>query len=243
MINNWTDLPRLETNLKRLDNVDIGNGIVAINAGYGINIYRNAIKKDECKNIINKLENEISLVIPGISWRGAQVNDTQDNDYVRNCVDIKFKKEDLGVGMPFNQTLHDVHDSVEKSLDQCLRHYESLWHLKMHYKEAFNFVKYNPGKYFKVHADHGPYYACTISAVVYLNDDYDGGELQFVRQELTIKPEAGDIILCPSSFIYEHASLEIKSGTKYCVVIMTDYNELHHQPESYDYSRIKNEKS
>lgn len=238
MINNWTDLPRLEKLDKRLPNITIQDNITVINAGYGINIYRNAIKKDECSNIINKLENEISLGIPGIQWRGAQVNDTQDNDYVRNCVDLKFKKEDLGVGLPSNQALKDVHDSVEKSLDQCLRHYESLWHLKMHYKEAFNFVKYNPGKYFKVHADHGPYYACTISAVAYLNDDYVGGELNFVRQELTIKPEAGDIILCPSNFVYEHASLEITSGTKYCVVMMTDYNDLHHQPESYDYSRI-----
>jgi hypothetical protein len=58
---------------------------------------------------------------------------------------------------------------------------------------------------------------------------YDGGELNFVRQDLIIKPEAGDIILCPSNFVYEHASLEIKSGTKYCVVIMTDYNDLHHK--------------
>lgn len=236
---NWTDLPRLEKLDSRLPDATIQDDIKVINAGYGINIYRNAIKKDECNNIINRLENEISLGIPGIQWRGAQVNDTKDNDYVRNCVDLKFKKENLGPHLPFNQTLYDIHDSVERSLDKCLRHYESLWHLKMHYKEAFNFVKYMPGKYFKVHADHGPYYACTISAVVYLNDDYEGGELHFPRQEITIKPETGDIILCPSNFVYEHSSLEIKSGTKYCVVIMTDYNDLHHQPESYDYSRIK----
>ena len=238
MINNWTDLPRLETTSKRLENINIGNEITVINAGYGINIYRNAIKKDECRKIIDSLENEISLGIPGVQWKGAQVNDTKDDDYVRNCVDLKFKKEDLGKVLPDNKTLHEIHDSVEKSLDRCLDHYGSLWHLRMHYKEAFNFVKYMPGKYFKVHADHGPYYACTISAVAYLNDDYVGGELSFIRQELTIKPEAGDIILCPSNFVYEHASLEIQSGTKYCVVMMTDYNDLHHQPESYDYNKI-----
>jgi YVTN family beta-propeller protein len=118
---------------------------------------------------------------------------------------------------------------VENSLDNCLRHYESLWHLQMQYKEAFNFVKYLPGKYFKIHADHGPYYSCTISAVVYLNDDYEGGEIEFVRHGITIKPEAGDIIVFPSNFVYEHASLEIFSGNKYSVVIMTDYNDMHHK--------------
>jgi hypothetical protein len=227
---NWGELPREEKTTVRLKNENLLDGSVAINLDYGIILYKNAIKKDECKNIINKLEKEIALGIPEIKWRGAQVNDTKDDNYVRNCVDLKFKKEHLGKSrLPFNQTLYDIHDSVEKSLDNCLRHYENKWHLKMHYKEAFNFVKYLPGKYFKIHGDHSPYYACTISAVAYLNDDYVGGELDFVRHGLVIKPEAGDIVLFPSNFVYEHASLEIVSGIKYSVVIMTDYNDMHHK--------------
>ena len=99
----------------------------------------------------------------------------------------------------------------------------------MHYKEAFNFVKYLPGKFFKIHGDHGPYYVCTISAVIYLNDDYEGGEIEFTRHGLVVKPEAGDIIVFPSNFVYEHSSLEVISGTKYSVVVMTDYNDMHHQ--------------
>jgi predicted 2-oxoglutarate/Fe(II)-dependent dioxygenase YbiX len=70
-----------------------------------------------------------------------------------------------------------------------------------------------------------------VSAVVYLNDDYDGGEIEFPRHNLTLKPKAGDIILFPSNFVYEHASLNISSGTKYSVVIMMDYNDLYHKEE------------
>ena len=226
----WITLPREEKTKIRLKDQNLLNGITAINLDYGIILYRNAIKKNECENIINNLEKEIASGIPGIEWSGAKVNDIQSNDYVRNCLDLKFKKEDLGKSsLPFNKTLYDIHDSVENSLDNCLRHYESKWHLKMNYKEAFNFVKYLPGKYFKIHGDHGPHYACTVSAVVYLNDNYVGGEIEFVRQELIVKPQAGDIILFPSNFVYEHASLEITSGTKYSVVIMTDYNDMHHK--------------
>ncbi len=228
----WIDLPREEKTQKRLDTQIIYDNIEVINLDYGINLYRNAIKKNECINIINTLESEISLGIPGIEWRGAQVNAKEDHSYVRNCVDLKYKRENLGKTIPFSQNLFNIHESVDKSLDKCLTHYESLWHLKMHYKEAFNFIKYLPGKYFKVHGDHGPYYACTVSAVVYLNDDYDGGELEFTRQELVIKPQAGDIVVFPSNFVYEHSSLEVFSGTKYSVVIMTDYNDLHHKEEA-----------
>jgi hypothetical protein len=226
---NWTELPREETSTKRLQDVVINDGIKVINLDYGINLYRNAIKKDESAKIIDTLESEISKGIPGIQWSHAHVNEFSENNDVRNCVDLKFKKENLGKHLPVNEGLHRIHTSVEDSLDQCLRHYESLWHLKMHYKEAFNFVKYLPGKYFKIHGDHGPYYACTVSAVVYLNDDYEGGEIEFTRQGLVVKPEAGDILLFPSNFVYEHASLEVFSGIKYSVVIMTDYNDLHHK--------------
>ena len=241
-ITHWTELPRKETTTERVLETTIQDDISVINLEYGINLYKNAIKKDECKNIIDTLESEIALGIPGIQWSGAKVNGTEDVEFVRNCVDLKYKKESLGVHIPFNQGLKDIHESVEKSLDSCLQHYESLWHLKMHYKEAFNFVKYLPGKYFKIHADHGPYYTCTISAVIYLNDDYDGGEIQFTRHGLTIKPDAGDIVIFPSNFVYEHSSLEITSGVKYSVVIMTDYNDLYHKDGiSYTKKKSNNE--
>lgn len=231
----WTTLPRLEKTNSRLSDVTIHDNVVVKNLDYGINLYKNAISKENCEKIIRDLENEISLGIPGIEWSGAKVNDKEDVDYVRNCVDLKYKKEDLGKYIPKNEVLERCHDIVEEGLDKCLRHYESLWHLKMDYKEAFNFVKYLPGKYFKIHGDHGPYYTCTISAVVYLNDNYEGGEIDFVRHGLVVKPEAGDIILFPSNFVYEHASLEVTSGTKYSVVIMTDYNDLYHKDPNSGY--------
>lgn len=224
----WTTLPRLEKTSTRLKDEVIEDGIIAKNLDYGIHLYQNAISTEDCKKIIENLENEISLGIPGIAWSGAQVNDKENVSDVRNCVDLKYKKENLGVHLPYSEVLKECHDIVETGLDKCLRHYESLWHLRMQYKEAFNFVKYLPGKYFKIHGDHGPYYTCTISAVVYLNDDYDGGEIEFIRQGLVVKPKAGDIVMFPSNFVYEHASLEVTSGTKYSVVIMTDYNDFYH---------------
>jgi hypothetical protein len=64
-----------------------------------------------------------------------------------------------------------------------------------------------------------------FTSIIYLNDDYEGGELYFPRFDLTIKPKQGDVLVFPSTYIYEHASLPMKSGTKYSVVVMTDYND------------------
>lgn len=224
----WEELPRKETLQKRISSYKLKNNINVENISYGINLYKNAISEKDCDEIILKLENSLNGTL---SWNGSLVNDKEDKKESRNCVDFKFKREHLGTLLPFNQNLFDCHKKVEEYLDLCLRDYESLWHLQMNYKEAFNFVKYEKGKYFKIHGDHGPYYSCTVSAVVYLNDDYEGGEIEFVRQNLKIKPNKGDIILFPSNYVYEHASCEIFSGIKYSVVIMLDYNDLHHKNE------------
>lgn len=224
----WIDLPRVELSKNRIEKRIISEGIEVINLDYGINLYRNVFTANQGLDIISKLEKVIEEENE-FRWNSATVNDTEKIDAVRNCFDLKYKRENLGKILEFNQDLFEIHQEVENYLDKSLRDYESLWHLQVKYKEAFNFVKYLPGEYFKIHADHGPYYTCTISAVIYLNDDYEGGEIDFPRHNIKIKPQAGDIILFPSNFVYEHSSCKVTKGTKYSVVIMTDYNDIHHK--------------
>jgi len=219
-----TTIPITETAKSRLNDQTLENGILVKNLAYGINLYKSAIKKEDCVSLINDLENEISLGIPGIQWSASR-----NRNHSRDCFDFQFKKEDLGKTIPASEALEKVYDLIDNSLDKCLSHYEVLWGLTMEYKESFGFVKYLPGGYFKEHTDSGEVYSCTLSIIVYLNDGYDGGELEFVRQGLFIKPEAGDVVIAPASYLYRHAALELISGIKYAVLIMTDYNDFHHK--------------
>lgn len=57
----------------------------------------------------------------------------------------------------------------------------------------------------------------TISVVLYLNDNYSGGEIEFEDQNILIKPTAGSIVVFPSSKPYFHASKPVISGEKYIV--------------------------
>jgi len=75
--------------------------------------------------------------------------------------------------------------------------------------------KYDEGAFMGSHVDFNEdnyYLAYTI--VVYLNDDYEGGELYFNDLDITIKPEAGSIIMYPSSAPYAHQSLKVLKGRK-----------------------------
>ena len=40
----------------------------------------------------------------------------------------------------------------------------------------------------------------------------------FRRQNVTIKPEAGDLLLFPSCYTHPHQALPVKSGIKYSIV-------------------------
>ena len=53
------------------------------------------------------------------------------------------------------------------------------------------------------------------SFVVYLNDDYEGGEISFPNQNVTIKPKAGSLVMFPSQQPYIHESKPVLSGVKY----------------------------
>jgi predicted 2-oxoglutarate/Fe(II)-dependent dioxygenase YbiX len=54
-----------------------------------------------------------------------------------------------------------------------------------------------------------------FSLVAYINDDYEGGEINFPNQNVTVKPKAGSLIMFPSQLPYLHEVKPIVSGTRY----------------------------
>jgi prolyl 4-hydroxylase len=90
-------------------------------------------------------------------------------------------------------------------------------------QENIHFVKYGIGGEYKLHFDGGNR---VKTALVYLNDGYVGGETEFPKLNLKIKPEIGKLIIWDNlnpdgsdddtSF---HAGLPVELGTKYIAVI------------------------
>lgn len=199
--------------------------------GTGIIVYKNAIPSE--LNIIERLEASLNIEDSPFKWNEAKVGFFEDNKDHRNCQDFKYKKEQIDFAKDdYKKELQLIHDDIYNSLRKCLDHYGSMYQVNINYIEALNMVKYGPGEKFNIHSDDGDPYRCTVSAVGYPNDNYEGGELWFNHFDIKIKPEAGDFILCPSSFIYSHASLPVTSGLKYSIVVMTDRNEFAHRNDS-----------
>lgn len=59
------------------------------------------------------------------------------------------------------------------------------------------------------------YFRLNITALIYPNDDYEGGEIGWPDYNLEIKPSAGDLVMFPANNSYLHYVNKVSSGVRY----------------------------
>jgi hypothetical protein len=197
----------------------------------GLWLYRDVIKPEI--NAIQRVENTLEASEGLYNWKEATVGYREKIPEYRDCYDFKLKKMDYPgkdkYMNEFDNVWQDLYDAQKVALDD----YCKFYNIDMKYWEAMNFIKYGPGQHFAEHADHGWSYITTVSMVGYLNDDYEGGGLSFGKIGVEVKPNAGDLFIFPSTYLFSHRAMPVISGTKYSLVTMTDYNDAAHSPEFY----------
>jgi hypothetical protein len=119
----------------------------------------------------------------------------------------------------YGKEMKAVADVLYSSLDKAFEHYSnSIYPFAAknikNREESIHLLKYEPGGHLPAHQDQGVS-SRVLSTVMYLNDNYEGGEIEFKQSGVRIKPEAGSIIFFPSNFLYVHEVYPITSGSRY----------------------------
>ena len=91
--------------------------------------------------------------------------------------------------------------------------------------EGLQILKYSKGNKFTPHFDeaYGDFKRL-FTVIIYLNDDYVGGETNFVNAKIKIKPQKGKLLIWKNSKasitdpLTLHESLPIKKGVKFALV-------------------------
>jgi len=119
-----------------------------------------------------------------------------------------------------NPLLHHIYDQFQTVLVEHCKSYYNDYSINENCfsNEPYNIIRYRPGDYYPNHYDGNTSLGRHISAILYLNGDFDGGELYFRNFDITIKPEAGMLLLFPSNYVYQHEARPITNGTKYAIV-------------------------
>lgn len=56
-----------------------------------------------------------------------------------------------------------------------------------------------------------------ISSILYLNEDFEGGEVYFPNQGVVLKPKPGMLVLFPSTNKFIHSVSKVTSGARYTI--------------------------
>lgn len=118
-----------------------------------------------------------------------------------------------------NKLAKDIHNQMYFMLLAATLPYYQKHNLSqnMHH-EYYNLLRYQGGQEYLAHYDGGGESRRVVSAILYLNDNYEGGEIEFPNFDIKIKPQAGMLILFPSNYAYTHIAHPVTEGTKYAIV-------------------------
>jgi len=183
--------------------------------------FKNAIPNS--KEIIDCIENTTNGIITDwVPW---------GNKYATSF-EQQTSSMEYGIGKSIHHPNHDgsgkdkiyywVFESLYKALEECSSIYKSIMNIDESVNprlETPGFVigKYDSGKGRDAHIDC-PYDDLEHSYVMYLNDDYEGGELIFPELDIIFKPEAGSIVMFKSNDIDTiHEARAPRNGQKYII--------------------------
>ena len=134
----------------------------------------------------------------------------------------KFQREDYydeEIGKKASTTWIYQSKELTEAFEEVVDSYCSMWDIAPITREAYRITKFEDGEFFSMHPDDSYGTPRTVSFVYYPNDDYEGGELEFVHFGIKYKPKAGQFLCFPSAYSYQH-KIHAKTGgnTRYTIV-------------------------
>ena len=181
-----------------------------------IHITNNFISKADCKRFLRFAEKQKR------TWLTV-VDNSKDKEEKKRTYKRDAGRVTQQVHLGKRQALANqwFHNAVSSKLKEITR-------TPVEWFEAPHMLRYGPGGKYVVHSDAEHYDQHTkqfyrfidrdFSMLIYLNDDFEGGELHFPWLNYTYKPVAGDMVVFPSNHIFSHESLPIISGNKQALV-------------------------
>jgi hypothetical protein len=184
----------------------------------GIVIYDDVI--EDFKTLAKDIEEGMEAARLG--WKEAFVQDYSGvviNKKIRDVETISIEKIETGVSSPIKESFYNTLFNIfEDNFAIIENDYKRSYGVETSWHDSYQVLKYGKDQHFSNHIDDSPAFHRRISTLYYLNEDYLGGEINFPRFNLKIKPLANQMILFPSTYVYNHYVSPVTEGTRYVVV-------------------------
>lgn len=118
---------------------------------------------------------------------------------------------------PYESFINSVGNKFYTAFDPCEKDYQNHYGSEMVWHDMYNILRYGKDHFFVNHIDDNQTFHRRISCVYYGNDDYSGGEILFDRFNIQYKPKANELLIFPSTYVYNHSVNKVIEGTRYAV--------------------------
>lgn len=197
----------------------------------GIVYWENVIScPNEFVDFIEKLDkepNSYSRISKWSEWTASNDPNTRYGDFKTAVSNLDaFPMDDNKL----EQRTRYIINSLKMATEMCIERYLDHFKLdKTKYKadsEVFRIRKWDIGQSMGPHADgQDGDYGLAFTIVLYLNDNYDGGEISFPNHGVEIKPKAGSLIMFPATSEFVHLVKPIMSNNRYSVPLSLVLNK------------------
>jgi predicted 2-oxoglutarate/Fe(II)-dependent dioxygenase YbiX len=182
---------------------------------FGLFMFENYVDPQYCKELVDyadKRQGKPLMVIDNEASTPDNIVRVEDERRITERVDLGPRKQEI------NDLVKDIfmelaNKCVSRSLD---------WF------EAPDLMRYREGGFYIRHADSENMDLKTqmwskvidrdLSMLIYLNDDYEGGELSFYKFNYQIRPRAGAVVMFPSDHRFLHQAEKVIKGRRYAIV-------------------------
>ena len=181
--------------------------------GQYVKVIDDILSEKHLNMFFDKVVREIPFVDATVGAEG--VTDKK----IRNTLDYTLTKYDKNI-----TTVHWCNFICYKVNAAIQNHYKPLVpHLTYNFPNAVQVLKYEEGGFYTPHVDHFHGIPRTLSIVMFLNDDYEGGDFEMFSPDglksAKVKPKKGRTIIFPSNFQYPHRANKVLKGTRYALVM------------------------
>lgn len=153
------------------------------------------------------------IISQNIEWRPAEVGIDKGSAVKTTARDTDIIILQDGAGI-----LGDFIRSFRKHIQPCLNEYKHYYGANAESYENAQLLRYGIGQKFINHVDDSPRLTRRISLTYYINDDYEGGDVEFDKFGLRFKAKKNQLLLFPSNFVYSHQVYPVTNGLRYVIV-------------------------
>lgn len=177
--------------------------------------YRGALSMKDCDKMIKMFEEHAEEQTQGrVGWGAYQPNLKKSTDlYLRGQEHWAWADKLL-------------HDSLVEAVQMLSEHYPIFQEDRLE-DYGYQLQRTEPGQYYHWHKDLNQHSRKRVLvAIWYLNTmpESAGGETEFLRQDVKIRPESGKLLLFPPYWTHVHRGCEVREGVKYVATTWVCYS-------------------